>query len=675
LEHLNRDAENPIVWKYKRIVSHQGPLKPDDPDYKGSLYNVMLEWEGGEITAEPLAVIAKDDPVTCAIYAKENNLLHLDGWKRFRPIAKRHKKFVRMAKQAYLRSFRAAPKYKYGYEVPRDYNDALRLDGIAGNDKWQQAVDLELKQVDEYETFIDCGHKDRVQAPEGYKRIRVHLVFDVKHDGRFKARLVADGHLTDAPLESVYSGVVSIRGFRIVMFLSELNGLHLWSTDIGNAYLESYTSERVYIVAGPEFGQRKDHLLIISKALYGLKSSGQRWHDRLYDCLRDLGWTPCKAEPDIWMKRNGNVWEYIAVYVDDLAIAMKDPQTLIKALTSSPFLFKLKGTGEIQHHLGMQFSRDEDGVLCLEQSKYWEKIMDGYKRHFGANPKPSVYAPLEKGDHPEMDTTELLDPEKTKLYQSLIGALQWIITIGRFDIMTAVVTLSSFRAAPRVGHLERVKRIYGYLSRMSQAKIRVRTEEPDYSGLPNFEYDWSRTVYGAIQELLPEDAPEPLGKWVTLTHFVDANLMHDMITGRSLTGILHLMNKTPIEWYSKKQATVEVATYGSEMVAMRTCVEQIIELRSTLRYLGVPVREKSYVFGDNETAVNSSIKIHAKLHKRHNMLSFHFVREAVAAGFVHITHIPGNINPADILSKHWGYSDIWQILKPLLFFQGDTMDC
>jgi hypothetical protein len=151
--------------------------------------------------------------------------------------------------------------------------------------------------------------------------------------------------------------------------------------------------------------------------------------------------------------------------------------------------------------------------------------------------------------------------------------------------------------------------------------------------------------------------------------------MHDMITGRSLTGILHLMNKTPIEWYSKKQATVEVATYGSEMVAMRTCVEQIIELRSTLRYLGVPVREKSYVFGDNETAVNSSIKIHAKLHKRHNMLSFHFVREAVAAGFVHITHIPGNINPADILSKHWGYSDMWPILKPLLFFQGDTMDC
>ena len=223
--------------------------------------------------------------------------------------------------------------------------------------------------------------------------------------------------------------------------------------------------------------------------------------------------------------------------------------------------------------------------------------------------------------------------------------------------------------------MQRVQRMHGYLAKMNNARIRVRTEEPDYSGLPNFEYDWSRTVYGAIEEMLPSDAPEPLGKWVTLSHFVDANLLHDLVTGRSLTGILHLLNKTPVDWYSKKQATVEVATYSSEMVAMRTCVEQIIDLRTTLRYLGVPIRDKSYVFGDNESVVKSGTQVHAKLHKRHNMLFFHFVREAIAAGHVVFTHIPGSTNPADILSKHWGHSDVWHILKPLLFWQGDTMDC
>jgi len=85
-----------------------------------------------------------------------------------------------------------------------------------------------------------------------------------------------------------------------------------------------------------------------------------------------------------------------------------------------------------------------------------------------------------------MDTTDFLDAEKIKLYQSLIGALQWMVTIGRFDIMTAVVTLSAFCAAPRIGHLERAKRIFGYLAKMNTAKLRIRTEQPDYSGLPEF---------------------------------------------------------------------------------------------------------------------------------------------------------------------------------------------
>ena len=145
-----------------------------------------------------------------------------------------------------------------------------------------------------------------------------------------------------------------------------------------------------------------------------------------------------------------------------------------------------------------------------------------------------------------------------------------------------------------------------------------------------------------------------------------------MLTGCSVTGILHLINQTPIDWYSKKQATIETATYGSEFVAARTCVEQIIDLRNTLHYLGVPVREKSRMFGDNKSVVDSATRIDAKLHKRHTALSFHRVREAIASGFVGFYHIKGTTNPADILSKHWGYSDVWKLLRPLLFWQGDT---
>ena len=144
---------------------------------------------------------------------------------------------------------------------------------------------------------------------------------------------------------------------------------------------------------------------------------------------------------------------------------------------------------------------------------------------------------------------------------------------------------------------------------------------------------------------------------------------------RSVTGVLHFINKTPFDWRSKKQATVDTAMYGSEYSSARTCVEQILDLRITLRYLGVPIRSISYMFGDNKSVVDSSMTPNGKLHKRHIALSFHRVRESIAAGIVNYLFIDGKHNPADALSKHWAHNDIWPTLKPILFWPGDTMEC
>jgi len=234
--------------------------------------------------------------------------------------------------------------------------------------------------------------------------------------------------------------------------------------------------------------------------------------------------------------------------------------------------------------------------------------------------------------------------------------------------------MSSFRAVRRHGHLERLKRIYGYILKFDTATICFRTELPNYSGIPDQAFDWASTVYGNLSEIKPTDAPPPLGKPVITTSYKDANLMHDLMTGRSVTGILHFVNKTPVDWYSKKQSTVETATYGSEFVSARTCVEQIIDLRNTLRYLGVPVADQSFMFGDNQSVVESSVTPHAKLNKRHTMLSFHKVREAIALKMIRFHHIFGSANLADILSKHWSHASIWPQLQPILFFPGDTSE-
>ena len=123
-------------------------------------------------------------------------------------------------------------------------------------------------------------------------------------------------------------------------------------------------------------------------------------------------------------------------------------------------------------------------------------MCDAYKTHFGTSPQHKVMSPLDPGDHPETDLSPLLNERDTQAHQSLIGALQWAVSLARFDIASAVMTMSSFRAAPREGHMNRVKRICCCLSKMREGAIRVRVNEPDYSDVPHVQCDWTHSICG-----------------------------------------------------------------------------------------------------------------------------------------------------------------------------------
>jgi len=124
----------------------------------------------------------------------------------------------------------------------------------------------------------------------------------------------------------------------------------------------------VYIVAGAKFGDQEGYVLLISKALYGLHSSGLRWSERLADVLRSMGFFPSKAEKDIWIRDKGDHYEYIAVCVDDLMISSRTPEVIVNALIDE-HSFKLKGTGPTEFHLGCNFYCDKQGVLCYAPKK------------------------------------------------------------------------------------------------------------------------------------------------------------------------------------------------------------------------------------------------------------------------------------------------------------------
>jgi hypothetical protein len=172
---------------------------------------------------------------------------------------------------------------------------------------------------------------------------------------------------------------------RICLLLGELNGLKVGVGDVGNAYLEAYTQEKVYIIAGPEFGELAGHTLIIQKALYGLRTSGARYHEKFASTLRDMGFNPSYADPDVWMREREDHWEYLAVYVDDLMAIMKDPDEFFEALVKN-YKYKLKGTGPPKYHLGGDFFRDNDGTLGWGAHTYIKKVLVNYEIMFGKQP-------------------------------------------------------------------------------------------------------------------------------------------------------------------------------------------------------------------------------------------------------------------------------------------------
>jgi hypothetical protein len=180
LDHIEMDKfdiENDTeqLYTFRCITAHQGPLPSSDKDYKGSQYNVLVEWKTGETTHEPLDLIASDNPVTSTQYAKQHGLLDTEGWKRFRRITSEFPKVERLINQAKTVTYKHEPFWKFGYLVPQTHWQEM---DINGNDFWKEAEATEMRQLLEYNTFIDKGTDKGTNCTptSGYKKICCHMV-------------------------------------------------------------------------------------------------------------------------------------------------------------------------------------------------------------------------------------------------------------------------------------------------------------------------------------------------------------------------------------------------------------------------------------------------------------------------------------------------------------------
>jgi hypothetical protein len=141
-----REENGESFYFFQDIIAHEGPLSSKSTNWKGSKWNVLVRWDDGSETWEPLNMMIAEDPVTCASYAKHNNLVELSGWNSLRKYARRTKVLEWHIKQAVMKAQRRAPIYKFGVRVPRDHKEAVLLQEQQGHKKWTDAEAIELQQ-------------------------------------------------------------------------------------------------------------------------------------------------------------------------------------------------------------------------------------------------------------------------------------------------------------------------------------------------------------------------------------------------------------------------------------------------------------------------------------------------------------------------------------------------
>ena len=618
-------------------------------------WEVLVQWKDGSTTWSKLKDVKDSYPVELAEYAVQNGIQDEPAFAWWVPYTiKKKARIVAKIKSKYWQR-----THKYGIRIPKTVLEAKQLDKENGNTLWWDALMKEMKNVRPAFQIHEGDPKDLV----GFTPIKCHIVWDVKLGENFrrKARLVAGGHMTDAPSTITYSSVVSRDSVRIALTIAALNGLDVLACDIQNAYLSADCREKCYTVAGAEFGSDAGKTMIIKKALYGLKSSGAAFHSMLAGVLWDLQFRPSKGDPDVWLKPNvkpngAKYYDMVLCYVDDVISIGEAPRVAIDGIEA---VFKLKGDkAEVPDmYLGGELKqvRNESGNDCwtFSSEKYIRTAVANVEEKLaksGLRLPTKCVTPVTSGYHPSEDTSDELDKNGLQYYQELIGVLRWAVELGRADILLEVSLLSSHLALPRSGHLQQVYHIFGYLKESPRRRLYFDSDHPKISEGRFQRFEWE-DFYKDAKEEIPLDMPEPRGKEVSIHCFVDASHASDKVTRRSQTGILIFVNRAPIIFYSKKQNSVETSTFGSEFTAMKQAVELIKGLRYKLRMFGVPLDGPANVYCDNEAVYKNVAIPDSTLNKKMHSISYHFCREAVAAGIIRIAKENTKTNLADLFTK------------------------
>jgi len=337
-----------------------------------------------------------------------------------------------------------------------------------------------------------------------------------------------------------------------------------------------------------------------------------------------------------------------------------------KVLTSRKYALKNKSKNKIvyailsnatidghSHHriknhegyLGTSLKRIEDGRIQMNSEDYIKEAIRKYEAKFDICLKKENI-PMAKDAHPELDDSDFLNTEAHKQFQHIIGLGQWIVLTGRIDITYAVSSLARFASSPREQHIIMARRILGYLKKFSKKGIVIDPRPPTISEDEDDKkrYEDFGHQYRYFKEPIDPEFPDAMIEELLSSIFVDADHAHDVVTGRSITGLRAFIGSTPIYSKSKRQSCVNTSTYGAELTVLKAAVELAITLRYHLRSIGIKITKPTKIFVDNKSVVVNAVNPACSLNKKAIALSYHFVRQHQAAEVINIFHITRSEN-------------------------------
>jgi hypothetical protein len=366
-------------------------------------------WDTGEPSWESFRLMKVDHPQTTAAYIYDNKVTRSkrDGVDRNLQWAQKTLRDIRRAARRIANIYdyhldtnddvykvrradatrkkkkkqRQKEVLKYGVVVPRNVKEAFELDSKNGNTHWGNAIKTEIDSLISMECFE--FHEKGYNPGNEYQWTTLTMIFDVKQDLRRKARLVAGGHLVDSLDNNVYSSTVKGISVRMLYVIAHKRNLKLLCGDVGNAYVNAYTNEKVFSRCGMEFGQEYfGKTLTIKKALYGLRTSSERWWSHFADTLRGLDFRSARYDKDVWIRlsKDGTHYEYVCTHSDDFMIAARKPQAIMDAIKET---YNVKSEGPPDYYLGNDYKRDKKGRWCFGCKRYIKEALARVEQMFG----------------------------------------------------------------------------------------------------------------------------------------------------------------------------------------------------------------------------------------------------------------------------------------------------